>query len=91
MKYIKTFKELDDKIQEKIKDAETWKFYNKNNLIDIDATINEIKNTHIRENAKDLAIENYKKQIELLTKENENLINSKLSTKIKRYFKKSNN
>ena len=87
-KYIEIFKKLDDKIQEKIRDENVWKFYNKDNQIDIDATLNEVNNSHIREKAKDMAIDNLKKQNELLIKENINLKNNIVSNKIKRYVKR---
>ena len=87
-KYIEIFKKLDDKIQEKIRDENVWEFYNKDNQIDIDATLNEVNNSHIREKAKDMAIDNLKKQNELLIKENINLKNNKVSNKIKRYVKR---
>ena len=69
-KYRNVFDELDNKLQEEIKSDKIWKFYNKNKYVDIDATIQELKNVQIRDNAKQQAIEQ-------LLKEKEQIINEK--------------
>ena len=86
-KYLELFKKLDDKMQEMVRDDETWKSYRQNNIIDIDATkqelINqnirnmaqkqEIENLNIRSNAQKAEADNLKEQIRNLTEENKKL------------------
>ena len=86
-KYLELFKKLDDKMQEMVRDDETWKSYKQNNIIDIDATkqelINqnirnkaqeqEIENLNIRSNAQKAEADNLKEQIRNLTEENKKL------------------
>ena len=86
-KYLELFKKLDDKMQEMVRDDETWKSYRQNNIIDIDATkqelINqnirnmaqkqEIENLNIRSNAQKAEADNLKEQIRNLTEENKKM------------------
>ena len=59
--YLELFEKLDNKLQEKIRDDETWKFYSQNHNFDIDATKQEIKNLNIRSEAQNAANENLRK------------------------------
>lgn len=86
-KYLELFKKLDDKMQEMVRDDKTWKSYKQNNIIDIEATkqelINqnirnkeqeqEIENLNIRSNAQKAETDNLKEQIFNLTEENKRL------------------
>ena len=86
-KYLEIFKKLDDKMQEMVRDDKTWKSYKQNNIIDIEATkqelINqnirnkaqeqEIENLNIRSNAQKAEADNLKEQIRNLTEENKKL------------------
>lgn len=97
-KYLELFKKLDDKLQEKIRDNEIWKLYNKDYYIDIDTTKQEVINLNLRSEAKDKAIENMQKEIENLKEENQRIINQNielqtntLTNRIKRRLKKITN
>lgn len=57
-RYLELFKKLDDKMQEQVRDDETWKLYQQNNIIDIDATMQELINQNIRNNAQEQEIKN---------------------------------
>ena len=59
-KYLDVFKELDDKIQESIRDERIWTIYKQNSFIDIDATKQEIENLNIRNKAIQEAFDNLK-------------------------------
>lgn len=92
--YRTLFEKLDNKLQEKIRDQKIWQFYSQNKGVDLDATIQELANIRIRDEAKQKAIENLeqenqnlKQEKELLNLENEQLKqreNNRLSTKVKR-------
>lgn len=90
-KYRKLFEELDNKIQEKIRDDKVWKFYSQNHYFNIDDTKQEIKNLNIRSNAMQGAIENLQKEKQFLEEQNQ-LLKSKLegsfSSKVYRKLKK---
>lgn len=89
--YIEIFKKLDDKLQEKIRDKETWEFYNQNHYINIDDTKQEIENLNIRFNAQSASMENMKKEIENLKKQNINLqteLNKTFPRRLKIRFRK---
>lgn len=79
MQYIDLFKELDNKMQEKIRDYEIWKFYSENHYFNIDDTKQEIINLNIRSNAKDEKIKNLEDELKILKEENLNL-QTKLNT-----------
>lgn len=72
-KYRKIFDELDNALQEKIRDDKLWRFYSKNTHFDIDGTKQELINLGMRDNAKQLAIENIEKEKENLQEENQKL------------------
>ncbi len=74
-KYKNIFEALDNKIQEEIRSNKIWKFYSQNNYIDIDASLQELHNLQIRDNSKQLAIEQ-------LDKEKQELIEEKQKMKI---------
>ena len=69
------FEALDNKIQEEIRSNKIWKFYSQNKYIDIDASLQELHNLQIRDNSKQLAIEQ-------LDKEKQELIEEKQKMKI---------
>ena len=71
-KYLQIFKELDEKLQEEIRDDRSWKFYSENRYFDIDATRQEMINMQIRSDSKDKAIEYLQNRVNEL--ETENLI-----------------
>lgn len=90
-KYLDIFKQLDDKIQEEIRDDETWKFYNQNNIIDIENTQQEIKNLKTRNNAMQCEIDNLQNENEHIKIEYKNYkeyIHSRTSYKIYKKFKR---
>ena len=62
-KYIDIFKQLDEYIQEKIRDEETWKYYSKDYSFNIDDTKQELINMQIRSDAKDLAIQKLEQKV----------------------------
>ncbi|MFR2534524.1 MAG: SAM-dependent methyltransferase [Clostridia bacterium] len=79
--YIEIFKQLDEKMQEKIRDEGIWKYYNQNRFFNIDATKQELINMTIRSKAKDDAIEGMQKQLEELT-------SSKLTLRLRKKISK---
>lgn len=58
-KYLKIFQELDNKIQDKIRDNEVFAVYNRINVMDIDATVQEMENLRIREDAQEKIVAKY--------------------------------
>ena len=62
-KYIDIFKQLDEYMQEKIRDVETWKYYSKDYSFNIDDTKQELINMQIRSEAKDLAIQKLEQKV----------------------------
>ena len=90
-KYRKIFEELDNKMQEKIRDNKMWEFYNQNKYFDIDATIQEVKNLNIRNKAQQGAIDNLQKEKNQIQKEYEEyrkMIEQRLSSKIRKKIEK---
>lgn len=71
--YLKIFEQLDNKLQEKIRDEKTWEFYSSNHEFNIDETKQEIINLNIRSQAQDLANENLRKENEELKQLNRQL------------------
>ena len=59
-KYLDIFKELDDKIQAKIRDEKIWAIYKQDKFVDIDATKQEVENLNIRNKSGQDAIDNLK-------------------------------
>ena len=62
VKYRAIFEELDNKMQEKIRDNKIWEFYSRNQYFDIDSTKQEMINMKIRDNAKQALINNLQKE-----------------------------
>ena len=62
-RYIDIFKQLDEYMQEKIRDVETWKYYSKDYSFNIDDTKQELINMQIRSDAKDLAIQKLEQKV----------------------------
>ena len=92
-KYRKIFEELDNKMQEKIRDNKMWEFYNQNKYFDIDATIQEVKNLNMRNKAQQGAIDNLQKEKNQIQKEYEEyrkMIEQRLSSKIRKKIGKEN-
>lgn len=86
--YLEIFKQLDEKMQEKIRDDQIWKYYSQNHFFNIDETKQELINVQIRDKAKDEAISNMQKQIEEIE-------NGKITTflrkKASRWIRRKNN
>lgn len=80
-KYRNIFEQLDEKMQEKIREDNIWKYYSQNHNFDIDSTKQELENEKIRGKAKDEAIQNLQQELENTKKI---LQNSSLKAKIKR-------
>lgn len=68
-KYRTIFEELDNKMQEKIRDNKIWKFYSKNQYFDIDSTKQEMINMQIRDNEKQALINNLQKEKQKIQEE----------------------
>lgn len=71
--YLELFEQLDYKLQETIRDEETWKFYNKNYKFNIDETKQELINLNIRSDAQNAANENLRKECNELKEINNQL------------------
>lgn len=76
--YLELFRQLDNKLQEKIRDDKTWEFYSRNFKFNIDETKQEIINLNIRSDAQNAANENLRNENQKLTE-----INKQLQQKIK--------
>ena len=72
-KYITLFEQLDNKIQEEIRDDEVWKFYSQNHDFNIDGTKQELKNLQIRSEAQQTEIKNLNERFNAQQLENNNL------------------
>ena len=72
-KYKNIFEALDNKIQEEIRSNKIWKFYSQNKYIDIDASLQELHNLQIRDNSKQLAIEQLEKEKQELIEEKQKM------------------
>ena len=72
-KYRELFEKLDNVLQEKIRDDRLWRFYSRNTYFDIDGTKQELINLGLRDNAKQLAIENLQREKENMQQENQKL------------------
>ena len=72
-KYITLFEQLDNKIQEEIRDDEVWKFYSQNHDFNIDGTKQELKNLQIRSEAQQTEINNLNERFNAQQLENNNL------------------
>ena len=72
-KYITLFEQLDNKIQEEIRDDEVWKFYSQNHDFNIDGTKQELKNLQIRSEAQQTEINNLNERFKAQQLENNNL------------------
>ena len=72
-KYITLFEQLDNKIQEEIRDDEVWKFYSQNHDFNIDGTKQELNNLQIRSEAQETEINNLNERFKAQQLENNNL------------------
>ena len=72
-KYITLFEQLDNKIQEEIRDDEVWKFYSQNHDFNIDGTKQELNNLQIRSEAQQTEINNLNERFKAQQLENNNL------------------
>ena len=72
-KYITLFEQLDNKIQEEIRDDEVWKFYSQNHDFNIDGTKQELNNLQIRSKAQQTEINNLNERFKAQPLENNNL------------------
>lgn len=81
-KYIELFSKLDEKLQEEIRDDETWRFYGQDHKFNIDDTKQEIINLNIRASSQEAAMKNLQEENEKLRKANVNLQESLNKTNI---------
>lgn len=79
--YRDIFEQLDMKMQEKIREDSIWQYYSQNHNFDIDSTKQELENEKIRGIAKEGAIQNLQKELQL---KEEALENASLKNRIKR-------
>lgn len=79
--YRDIFEQLDRKMQEKIREDSIWQYYSQNHNFDIDSTKQELENEKIRGIAKEGAIQNLQKELQL---KEEALQNASLKNRIKR-------
>lgn len=89
--YIELFTKLDEKLQEEIRDDETWKFYGQDHSFNIDDTKQEIINLNARASSQEAAIKNLQKENENLKKANMKLqenLNKTFSYRIKGRLKR---
>ena len=89
-KYIEMFKQLDEKLQEEIRDNTAWEFYNKDKFINIDNTKKEIENLNIRIKAQEQAKENIQKEYAEYKKIQEKKFTKRIKRKIKKIIGGSN-
>ncbi len=71
--YLGLFEQLDNKIQEEIRDNAIWKFYSQNHDFNIDGTKQELKNLQIRSEAQQTEIKNLNERFNAQQLENNNL------------------
>lgn len=71
--YLGLFEQLDNKIQEKIRDNAIWEFYSQNHDFNIDGTKQELKNLQIRSEAQQTEIKNLNERFNAQQLENNNL------------------
>lgn len=89
--YIELFTKLDEKLQEEIRDDETWKFYGQDHSFNIDDTKQEIINLNARASSQEAAMKNLQKENENLKKANMKLqenLNKTFSYRIKGRLKR---
>lgn len=90
--YLKLFEQLDNKIQEKIRDNAVWEFYSQNHNFNIDATKQELNNLQLRSEAQQTEIKNLNERFEAQQLENNNLkeTNKQLQDEINKINKEKN-
>lgn len=90
--YLKLFEQLDNKIQEKIRDDTVWEFYSQNHNFNIDATKQELSNLQLRSEAQQTEIKNLNERFEAQQLENNNLkeTNKQLQDEINKINKEKN-
>lgn len=71
--YLELFRQLDNKLQEKIRDNITWEIYSRDYRFNIDETKQEIINLNIRSDAQNAANENLRKENKELRELNKQL------------------
>ena len=71
--YLGLFEQLDNKIQEEIRDNAIWEFYSQNHDFNIDGTKQELKNLQIRSEAQQTEIKNLNERFNAQQLENNNL------------------
>lgn len=88
--YVELFTKLDEKLQEEIRDDDTWRFYGQDHRFNIDDTKQEIINLNIRASSQVAAMRNLQEENEKLRKENANLqesLNKTFSYRLKNSLK----
>lgn len=88
--YVELFTKLDEKLQEEIRDDDTWRFYGQDHRFNIDDTKQEIINLNIRASSQVAAMKNLQEENEKLRKENANLqesLNKTFSYRLKNSLK----
>jgi len=88
IKYLKIFKELDDKLQEDVRDSKVWDFFHQNKYVDIDATIQELENMKIREKSQQEAYDNLKAEYDSYKKKVQNTKPYKIYKAVKNITKR---
>lgn len=88
--YVELFTKLDEKLQEEIRDDDTWRFYGQDHRFNIDDTKQEIINLNIRASSQVASMKNLQEENEKLRKENANLqesLNKTFSYRLKNSLK----
>lgn len=88
--YVELFTKLDEKLQEEIRDDDTWRFYGQDHRFNIDDTKQEIINLNIRASSQVASMKNLQEENEKLRKENANLqesLNKTFSYRLKNNLK----
>lgn len=71
--YLKIFEQLDNEIQEQIRDNDVWEFYSQDHNFNIDATKKELENLQIRSGAQQTEINNLNERFKAQQTEINNL------------------
>lgn len=82
--FLTIFEALDDKLQENVRDEEVWKFFHQSKYINLDETLQEMKNMEIRSKAQQAAFDNLKAEYDTI----QNSKSYKIYKALKRFHKK---
>ena len=87
-KFVNIFKELDDKMQLEIRDENIWNFFSQNKYINLDETVQEMKNMEMRSKSQQEAYNNLKLEYDSFRKKIESSIPYKFYKKTKKIIKR---